>query len=139
MTLTALRMATLSDLPALVAMGRRFHEAKQKRYPFRADSTEAFFSKMLSVGIVFIAEDGFLVGFAAGEPSNGRYVVAHEVFWWSEGRSGIRLRKAFEQWAKEMGCDEVQFSHPEGESVVSRLLERAGYAPATQVWRKPCA
>ena len=119
-------------------MGERFHAVKQNRYPFDPSSTATFFSRMIAGGVVFMTEGGFLAGMIGPEPSNARYLVAHEAFWWSEDRSGLRLRKAFEEWAKKNGCSEVQFSHPEGEEVVGRILERAGYEPATRVWRKSC-
>lgn len=131
-----IRHAHSEDIPHLVEMGRKFHDAKQNKYPFCAESTARFFEGMISAGVVFIAEDGFLAGAIAPEPSNNAYKVAHEAFWWSEGRSGFRLRKAFEEWAKAQGCSEVQFSHPDRETIVGRLLKKVGYRPATLTWSK---
>lgn len=131
-----IREATEADIPRLLGFARRFHEAKQDRYGFDAASTEGFFRQVLAIGVVLIGSDGFLAGFALPEPSNSGHRVAHEAFWWSEGRDGLRLRKKFEQWAAAEGCCEVQFSHPEGERTVEKILTRAGYEPATRVWRK---
>lgn len=132
-----MRQATVEDIPALEEMARRFHEKKQTRYPFK--DARAFFEWAMCTGVVFIADDGFLVGAAVPEASNDEYKVAHELFWWSEGLSGQRMRRAFEAWAVDNGCQEIQFSHPAAEIMVGRLLDRAGYEPATVVWRKKCA
>lgn len=134
-----IRKAEPGDIPALVEMGRRFHEAKQDDYEFVAEDTARFFAGVIEGGVCFIAEDGFLAGAIAPAPSNASYLTAYELFWWSEGRSGVRLRRAFESWAQEHGAADVKFSHPEGEETVARIMDRAGYEPSEKVWRRKCA
>lgn len=118
-------------------MGQQFH-ASSGNGTFSPERMRKFLAGILDAGVIFITDDGFLAGLAAPELSSD-WIVAHEVLWWSEGRCGAKLRKAFEAWASETGCDEVQFSHPAANATVGAILERAGYEPATKVWRKPCA
>lgn len=133
-----IRRATADDIPHLVGMGGQFHAAKQGKYEFRADDCARFFAGLIGnpAAVVFVAPDGFICGAASPAPTNSAYVTAYELFWWSQGRSGIRLRKMFERWAAESGCSEVVFSHPENEAAVGKMLLRAGYAPETRVLRK---
>ncbi len=131
-----IREATEADIPRLLGFARRFHEAAQQPFGFDEASTEGFFRQVLAMGVVLISSDGFLAGFALPEITNRSHRVAHEILWWSERRDGQRLRRQFEQWAAAQGCCEVQFSHPEGERTVGKILTRAGYGPATRVLRK---
>ena len=126
----SVRKAEAGDIPALVEMGRRFHEAKQDAYPFDADSTAEFFASLIPGGGVFISPGGFIAGAIAGAPSNKEYLTAYEVFWWSEDKSGSALLRAFEQWAKDSGCADVKVSHPAPERGVNAILRRKGYADA---------
>ena len=118
-------------------MGERFHKAHQDAYPFSGDLTEGFFGRIIAAGAVFITARGFLAGMCAEEPS-GAYRIAHELFWWAEDGSGAALLKAFEDWAAEQGCHEVNLSHPYG-SRAEVVMKRNGYAPKTLTWSKPCA
>lgn len=133
-----IREAESKDVPALVRMGEAFHAAKQDRYGFQAIDCEAFFKGLIASpnAAVFVASDGFICGATATAPTNSTYKTAFELFWWSEGRSGIRLRRAFEKWAMQQGCEEVVFSYPANEAVVGSMLERSGYELETLAVRK---
>lgn len=133
-----IRAATLEDVPRLVEMGRRFHEAKQHRYSFNPTDTAGFFVSLIEspAGVVLVADDGFLAGVLASAPSNNAWISAFEVFWWSEGRNGLRLMRAFEEWAASKGANEVKFSHPVNEPVVAKILERAGHTAAETIYEK---
>lgn len=125
-------------MPALVEMAARFHEAKQDRYSFEPDDCKHFLAGLIAApnAAVFIAPQGFICGAWMGAPTNAGHRTAYEVLWWSEGRDGLRLRREFENWAREQGCVEVNFSHPVAETTVNRLLLRAGYEPETAALRK---
>jgi hypothetical protein len=128
----------MADIPALVDMGRAFHEAKQDRYEFYVDDCAAFFEGLIGNpgAVVFITKGGFICGAIAPAPTNNQFLSAFELFWWATDKSGLKLRVALEEWAAEMGCAEVIFSHPVSEAVVNKILLRAGYEPETAALRK---
>lgn len=116
-------------------MAKRFHAAKEPRMPFNERAMGQTFRSYMEHGVVFITGGGFLMGVDAPSVSNADYRTAFEVLWWAEDGSGRELRKAFEWWGKSMGCADVEFSHPWGEPL-DGMMDRAGYSPATKVWRK---
>ena len=132
-----MRTATVADIPLLVSMMQRFHKAKDPRFDFHAPSAAAFIEGIMISGVVFMTDAGFIAGVKAPAATNAAYITAHEIGWWAEDRSGWKLREAFEEWASD--CDAIEFSHPENEKTVGAMLDRAGYVPATTVWRKICA
>jgi hypothetical protein len=129
------RHATASDIPAIVDMARAFSAAHGED-GIDESLTASFVANAIQSGCVLVSEGSFLIGFLAPDPSKGTSLVAHEAFWWSSTGKGQDLREAFEVWAKENGASEVQFSHPWRAERVGRMLEQAGYEPATKVWRK---
>ena len=133
-----MRQATAGDIPRLVEMARRFHMAKQAGLEFVADDAAASFEWAVNSGVVYIASDGFIAGIIASDPWDQSRRVCHELFWWSEGRDGMKLKKKLEEWACDSGCAEVQFSHPASEKTVGKIMKRSGYTEKTTVWSKLC-
>lgn len=131
-----MRKATRADVPHLVAMARDFHNAHEARCAFSQSDMAEFFERLFEYGVIFITEGGFIAGAAAGAVSNASHLTAHEILWWATDGQGQALRKRFEQWAENQGCADVEFSHPEQQERVSAVMQRAGYSPATRVWRK---
>jgi len=126
-------------MPALVTMAREFHALHGQDHEFDADSAQSFIFNALQRGCVLFSEGSFLIGFLAPDPANFGVLVAHEAFWWSSEGKGTELREAFEmwaRWARQAGAREVQFSHPWEAKRVGKILQKAGYEPATKVWRK---
>lgn len=130
-----MKLADVDDIPALVEMGRRFHEQTQD-IPFCTFSMAEFFKSLMQSGIVFIHGQGFICGAIGPFPSNRDHLTAHEVLWWSEDGQGAELRKAFEVWATGIGCQEIEFSHPANTPAAGRMLRRAGYSRKTEAWTK---
>jgi hypothetical protein len=127
--------ADTSDIPRILQMARAFHDAHGEG-AFNAEVTQAFIQNALQSGCVLFSRGSFLIGYIIPDPGKGGALVAHEVFWWSEEGKGAEIREAFENWAKQHGASEVHISHPWGAKRVGGMLEKAGYEPATQVWRK---
>lgn len=130
-----IRLATAADMPALIEMARAFHKAHGNS-AFDPETTRAFIANALERGCVLFSEGSFLIGFLAPDPGQFGSLVAHEAFWWSSEGKGRDLREAFEAWGRSMGATEIQFSHPWEAKRVGDMLRRAGYVPATKVWRK---
>ena len=129
-----MRTATVADIPLLVEMMRRFHKAKEARFPFNASDAATSIARIIESGVVFMTEGGFIAGMKASAMTNARHVTAHEILWWSEDGQGRVLRQAFEDWASD--SDDMEISHPHSAETVGAMLHRAGYSPATKVWRK---
>lgn len=78
-------------------------------------------------GIVLVSDGGFIAGcitqtVISPEP------VAVELGWYATDRSGLRLLRAFEGWARDRGATLIKMSCNGG--AAQRLLERAGYRVA---------
>ena len=80
-------------------------------------------------GAVWVSDDGFLAAAIAPTVINPA-PVAQELGWYARGGSGLRLLKAFEAWAEDMGAVAVQLST----GVSGPDLSRLGYRPAEQAW-----
>jgi hypothetical protein len=124
------------DIPRIVEMARDFHEKYGEAHDFIEEDAAAFIAASMERGCVLASEASFLIGIVAPDPANFGVLIGHEVFWWSSEGKGTELREAFEEWTKAMGANEVQFSHPWTARRVGAMLKKAGYEPATKVWRK---
>lgn len=144
-----IRPAVPADVPAIVAMGRRFHAVS----PYAAlaeydeDALEAVFYRMIAskdATIIVAGEDepvgciGLLVTplfFAPGMK------VCNELFWWvdpEERGCGMDLATTGEHWARLAGADIFAMSsiaEIEG-ARVDRLLERRGMTKTETTFMK---
>lgn len=140
------RRATALDIPAMLVMGEKFHaHSNLSEIPYDAES----FRRTVEIGLeqpgqaYFVTEaDGRLTGMAAGlvYPSyfNHAATTGQEMFWWSEGHEGRLLKRALEDWAKEMGC--VSFCmialYDDNRESMDRLYRRDGYRPSENSYIK---
>jgi len=135
-----IRLATVSDIQALVDLGKMLHESStHSRHPYKPSKVaDLLHSLITGLGVVFVAErNGALVGALAGGLSEVWYsdvLVAfdYSLFIKPEKRNGItsfRLMVAFETWAREMGAKEVHMGITTGINVesTSRLYESQGF------------
>lgn len=127
-----IRAATLDDIPQLLAMGQRFADlaglVDHVGYE-PADMAETF--RLLIEGhVIFMGEAGALGAMAGPHPFNHSHIIAQELFWWSEGREGLRLLAAFEDWARER-CHSIRMITLEAVEPdrTARIYERRGFVP----------
>lgn len=129
-----IRPATVSDIPALLAMGAKFSEKARliESVGYDEESMAKTFAWMVEDEncTVFIGETGAIGGMKSPHPFNHAHWIAQELFWWSEGREGLRLLDAFEAWAAET-CATVRMITLEAVNPerMGRLYHRRGYAP----------
>jgi hypothetical protein len=129
-----IRPATLDDIPDLLAMGARFasRAALAEHVGYEPADMENTFGVMIEdpAHVVLIGESGAIGGMSGPHPFNYRHVIAQELFWWSEGREGLALLKAFEGWA-QAHCHSLRMITLEAVEPqrTGRLYERMGYAP----------
>jgi GNAT superfamily N-acetyltransferase len=128
-----IREATVSDIPALMAMGERFSETAKliESVGYDPDSMAKTFAYMIEDEncAVFIGETGAIGGQRAPHPFNHEHWIAQELFWWSEGREGLRLLTALELWASEK-CASLRMITLEAVEPerTGRLYQHRGYS-----------
>lgn len=125
------RVASPDDLFEVVhktltfAKGTRFWDLMDE------DTVIQFVSRILNNpdGVVFLADDGILVGQKTPSPY-GTFDIALENVWWvapSKRNNGLgrELLEAFEAWAKEKNCQLISVSCMNEE--VGQMYEKLGY------------
>lgn len=128
-----IRPATVSDIPRLLEMGEAF-SAKARLGDHvgynREDMAETFRALIEGGHPVFIGEAGAIGGTSTPHPFNRAHIMAQELFWWSEGREGLRLLSAFEKWCAE-NCHSLRMITLEAVEPerTGKLYERRGYRP----------
>ena len=124
-----IRPATAQDIPAIIDMIERLRAAVDGPLAVDRVKTGETLAGLLADpdGLVLVSDGGFIAG-CIREPIISRDRFAQELGWYAEDRSGLRLLRAFEAWARERGAVLVQMSCAGGEA--QRLLERRGYRAA---------
>ena len=125
-----MRPATSADIPRLVDMGRKFHAASGVACPFDEGPVSAVLINLISspTGCLIVSEGGAIGGMLAPAYCARSWSMAIEMFWWAE-RDGLRLLRAFEDWAREQGADEVRMTTLSALPRADALLRHKGYAP----------
>lgn len=131
-----------ADLPRLAECAREFYSASQFLRGFDLDRFVNVWTTLIEsgTGVIFAIEnDGAVSGTIGGvvyqEPYSGES-IAVEFFWYvlarDRGPSGIRLYRAFEDWARAHECSQIRMVHlmdsmPEK---LSHVYRRLGFCPA---------
>ncbi len=108
-----IREATSTDIEDLLEMGGRF--LARTAYGERIAHNPAQLRKLAESliegenSVIFVSgdEDGRpdgMLGMLFFEHPMSSEPTASEVFWWGEGRSGVRLFRRAREWAKERGA-----------------------------------
>lgn len=126
-----MRHAALDDIPALVAMGRKFHESASPPWPFSPGGFAKTLNELIACQYVAISEGGFIAGVMTENPLSSEWLVAREFLWWATDGSGAQLRAGFRGWAKEQGAREIIWSCPPDNKRVVRFFKKT--AAATEV------
>ena len=136
-----IRPATEDDIPRLLEMGSRFAEKARlwDHVGYDPVSMEATFRAMIAGEsfCLFVGDSGALGGMVAPHPFNHAQMIADELFWWSEGREGLALLKAYEDWAGSFRAvirmTTLEAVEPER---VGKLFARRGYVPLERAFVK---
>jgi len=126
-----IRPATPDDLPAIVAMGRKFHAASGMPMAYDAPTVERFAAGLIAGGGFFVGDAGMIGGALVPAYCDPSWLMAVELAWWAE-RDGMALLRAFEDWARESGAREVRMTSLAALPRADVLLRRKGYA-ATEI------
>jgi GNAT superfamily N-acetyltransferase len=150
-----IRFAKEEDITELVEAGRRYHSLTRfKKFDYNADKVRKALTDILTLGqnryVFFVAEDatdrivGVLIGVLEQHifseqltASVMHYDVLPEA---RMGGYGIRLLKAFEQWAKNREVAEIAFGFNSGtpDSIeITKWPMRLGYVFVGPNYVKP--
>jgi GNAT superfamily N-acetyltransferase len=126
-----MREATLDDMPRLIAMGRLFHAGSGMPFGYNEEALSHVLAGLIAspTGAVIISDHGVIGGTLAPAYCDPEWQMAVELFWWAE-RDGMPLLRAFEQWAADMGANEVRMTSLASLPRADALLRRKGYAPS---------
>lgn len=141
-----IRAATVDDIPVMVAMGSRFVASSSYR-DVVSDNPAAMaeLGATLIAGThsrIFVSErGGSITGMLAmvvyAHPISGTR-TAGEVFWWvepSQRGDGLRLFRHAEDWAAEMGAEQIQMIAPTEQ--LERVYRRLGFQPVERIFQRP--
>lgn len=125
------RRATLEDMKQCVDLARRFHaQSIWSDIPFDEPSVTASLTHTLTMGVIFLNEDGFLGAIPAPLLFNQGHVIAYEQFWFA-GSDGQALIRAYEAWADDIGAYPLMVClEDERADLMTKLFKRRGYTPA---------
>lgn len=132
-----IRNATHDDLFDLLVLARGFSKEAPAMHKWDKDKTEAMLKTCLdndATTILVMDQEGEVVGGLVGVVQPlfmSQTVVASELAWFVDpahrGKGAIKLVKAFEVWAKQMGADYTTMADIRGIADLSKLYERMGY------------
>ncbi len=134
-----IRQATKADISEMVANGKEFADYFPVKRPYNEDLFCKILDILIDKGIVLVDEtEGHLVGAAIGTLQPVWYSPESKsaaLLAWvvkpnhRRGMVGIRLLKAFEQKAAEMGADAVVLGdyQVDGDFHLDKLIRRMGY------------
>lgn len=84
-------------------------------------------------GAVWVSEGGFIAGCLTRTVISDD-LIATELGWLATDRSGLKLLRSFECWARERGATLIKLSANGG--AAARILERSGYRACETAWVK---
>lgn len=114
-----IRRATVEDLAGLEPIARRFYASSERLRSFDAGRFTALWTGMIQngMGVIFLYCDPEPAGAIGGVKYPEAYssdTLAQEFFWFVDEDhrgGGLGLYHAFEQWARDEGCDEIRMGH----------------------------
>lgn len=129
------RPATEADRFAVVRLLRESHAAAGFTFPFQAAYAERLFKQHMADGLVLVLGEpaqGLLMARTFEHPF-GAGLWAKETVWFispsARGKSAFQMLDAYEEWAREQGCNTIGMASL-ATNDVSGLYARRGYAPA---------
>ena len=136
-----LRVATLLDVPAMVALGREFikEAPNYKSRPYFSDQAAIHFTNVIKgSGVVLVVEHddqliGGFVGRIGGDWFNGNKIAFDDVLYvapeFRKSRAAYMLIQAFIRWAQLMGADRIQCGTTTGveSAACIRLYKHFGF------------
>ena len=135
-----IREAVTEDIPEIMALLAHLLVSSGALGKFDEDAVRASVINMLDGedSVVFRSRRGLISGFTMRAWHSPGWLMAVEMWWWAEDKQWIPLLRAFEQWARERGADEIRISATTGpgDSKIRSIFGRAGFKPSEICYRK---
>jgi hypothetical protein len=114
----------------------RFHAASGFPFGYDRDAMRGLLARMIEAdgATVICTAQGVIGGALVPAYCDPQWVQAVELFWWAEDGQGLRLLRAFEEWAREMKAAEVRMTTLSALPRSAKALR--GYDPAEVSYRK---
>lgn len=120
-----IRNANIADIPKIVDLIEKLAATVNGLPVDRIKTGETLAGLICDpAGAVLVSGAGFIAG-RLGDTFISRDLVAYEMGWFAEDRSGLRLLRAFEAWAQSRGAAMIAMSCNGG--AAQRILDRSGY------------
>lgn len=125
-----MRLATIEDIPRITDLVERLVTAAQLPQVVDRHHTGDVLANLMGRGdaVIWLSASGFLAGSIECTVISPE-LIAVEHGWYSEGRDGLRLLRAFEVWAAARGA-RVRLST----GVNGPDLTRLGFRPVEKAW-----
>lgn len=134
-----IREAVTADIPAVLVMGKAFADEAgvTDKVGWDDGAVEALLNHLIDSpdGILFVGESGMIGGLVFAHPFSGARVF-QELFWRSHGFEGVKLLKAAEARAKELGAVRSIMIGIDTMPDTDRLYARLNYAPMERLYSK---
>ncbi|UXO93931.1 hypothetical protein Pan3_09 [Pseudanabaena phage Pan3] len=130
-----IRPATLADIPAMVAMGRTFTDKAGfgSHTGYNEQDTADFLEALIEApeAVCLVGPECMAAAIVTPSPFNRAHKAAQELFWWAQGRNGVRLFKALETAVRAIGAHSLIMVTTEAirPDATGRFYERQGYRP----------
>lgn len=143
--LFVIRPATPADAPDIARLGARFFDKAGWADCLEYHEADCAASLAQMIGaehfICFVSGepiDGMISGLVGPTYFKADQIMGEELFWWSEGLSGLRLLEALEREAKARGCIAFQMKSLAllGGERMTKLYRRRGYRPSETAFIK---
>lgn len=118
--ITTPRHLPLAEIDSLLPLSREFYASSRFLGDFDIEKFRGIWTQLLNsnMGVIFVVEEGsepvgVIGGFVHAELYSGK-VVAEEMFWFASPTKrgvGVKLYRAFENWARERGAETLQMVH----------------------------
>ena len=143
----SVREATPEDDFDILVLTREFMKEAPDYFKFNKDRVSEFLIAVAAAPnmVVFVSEDddgvnGYILGVYTDHPFNNAKVAAELGWYMTKAKRGgiqaIRLVRAFEGWAKDMGADYVAMCDVIGLSDLENIYTRSGYALTERTFMK---
>lgn len=122
-----IRRSAPVDMPHLLGIARKFHDAAQLPFEIDLAAVEASLLGMMKSGCVLVTDGGAIGGVLGPAWTQPQWIYAVELFWWSEDGQGLPLLRGFEDWARGAGAKEIRMTSLASLTRAHKVLERSGY------------
>ena len=102
--------------------------------PIDVHRTKRTLKEIVYTGVAIRSADAAILGIITPDPFRDRVYLV-EVGWYAEDRQGLQLLKQFQQYGRDIMCDEVRMSTLHNSPPqAARILQKIGYTPTEHGW-----